>query len=887
MTTKRRQAHLSVFTLIVLSVGFFSACQFTMPHSAEIKASPTVYAPLGEATVTLSDYLSPADLFQGLEEAVGEMPITFYDYIDPAEPDVFKVVAHYPVLSVPLDLGEYLDQIDLDSMLAQSIPTISIPVPSISESVSDSISLALSDDILAAIQNSIAPVNNTLYETGLPSTQELPPFTADINLSEISGISFTSGTMRLNFSTSGTTAGLVLTLSNIELRDASDQVLLSSTDTVDAVAGGYADFDLSGVTLPENSVFHATVTTSGGTMGQGFTLTSTPSLIDPVISAVSGLTLSEALTIPTTPIDVGSAFIEAAIAAGSMELTVDALPATWTGFTRTVSISVQQTDGLTLSDSTTGTTLNFDLAGQSINSNPISVSGEILIEATDGTINELSAEPYPFNYTTAFEITGFTSITIAEPAGMESSYNINQTLPTDLTDLVSQIVFAEVGADLSITNTLPTGNNLNMDISSAAFGISTQSISALGGESIAQEFSVSNTNYTFVPASYPTVDFNITLGLSGWDQVAETITISGIEPGQTYTIGGDVQLIMDWTSVTVDASSFTQIGSYPAVGDDPISLAVINDIIGPGLELADIPTYLFLSGLPEGNTPSGYTRISYTDTEAAAQSLYIVGTDNAGTPDAASIPIVAPVSLSSIAVAAPTDEDPARTYAQLDAFTLPAEGTYSGYVNAADIINDRAADISIDYSIGLGDSFTLEKASLTADSVLTIQAELLLILPLKFNITDPDGVTITIPEMDTLITGDLFGREEEVPLDDDLQMALEALQSISLNLDVTNNLHVNAQATLSAPSSDPEETYEFSKTVNLNNGLQTISLTREDVEYALRTIPFTPQIDLSIPYEEEGYWLSRSGSLTIGVSVGAVTDFEQTFTFDNSDEGGN
>src|SRR5574344_1104592 len=126
-------AAFGAFSLLVSSCSFFSNMQ--VPESVDVKTNAKYSVPLGKASYDISSVFGKDTLKTSMQNSLGSTS-SVYDYVLSPTDDTLTYLLHYPVYRVPVDIGSYLDSLDLSSALdgdkgiafSQSIalPTVAI-----------------------------------------------------------------------------------------------------------------------------------------------------------------------------------------------------------------------------------------------------------------------------------------------------------------------------------------------------------------------------------------------------------------------------------------------------------------------------------------------------------------------------------------------------------------------------------------------------------------------------------------------------------------------------------------------------------------------------------------------------------------------------------------
>ncbi|AEE17832.1 hypothetical protein [Treponema brennaborense] len=100
----------------------------------QVKASPSLYAPLGGHSVEVAEYVSIDKIKKALEPNPLESDsaaskVIVYDYTATDADDTATFVVYYPLMDIPVDFSKYLEDIDLTAGLNTSLSDISFTVP--------------------------------------------------------------------------------------------------------------------------------------------------------------------------------------------------------------------------------------------------------------------------------------------------------------------------------------------------------------------------------------------------------------------------------------------------------------------------------------------------------------------------------------------------------------------------------------------------------------------------------------------------------------------------------------------------------------------------------------------------------------------------------------
>ena len=112
--------------LILIIAGSLISCKMSLFSKVEVKAAPNIYAPLGEKTLEIKEFVS----LEKMENLIGtdnEALVFQYpqnqDGVAENENAPMTFMIYYPIMELPLNLGEYIEGIDLSSFNA-AIPEV-------------------------------------------------------------------------------------------------------------------------------------------------------------------------------------------------------------------------------------------------------------------------------------------------------------------------------------------------------------------------------------------------------------------------------------------------------------------------------------------------------------------------------------------------------------------------------------------------------------------------------------------------------------------------------------------------------------------------------------------------------------------------------------------
>lgn len=148
----------SFFAALICLPIIFTSCDFgnySLPSSITVKTDADLGLYLGKVNYDFSNTLDINSLTEQMTQSLGEN-VQVYQYLDDeseaSKEDALTYLVHYPVAKVELDVGTYLNDLNLDSMLSSSGSSgmnfsQTLNVPKVSSSLENSISVNLVDKI--------------------------------------------------------------------------------------------------------------------------------------------------------------------------------------------------------------------------------------------------------------------------------------------------------------------------------------------------------------------------------------------------------------------------------------------------------------------------------------------------------------------------------------------------------------------------------------------------------------------------------------------------------------------------------------------------------------------------------------------------------------------
>ena len=926
-----------VSCIFVFITIIFSCTNITTPKKITIQTDPELNVSLGKIETSLTDYFS----VEKIKELIGENEnFSIYDYKHDKNDDTLRFLAQ-------IDYSMEIDGLDVEGSLKELesldpisfgyeedgvTPSVLFSIPEINQTIDiDPISLNLTENITSSIKD-FSSISFQGLQPGLIQDLENQniPYPIELCNDEFDTVTFGDGTsLEIGFEkitgSSITTAKinkvsiynaqdiLGMSVKEFNEKDISldilnlgsvnfDNPIASTTTETDLIAGTNlnSSINLSNVTLPKDICLVLTVSFEGG---DGYS----PVEITTTKSEFSGLTFKEITGFNTqTPIeipfpaidniDIGSgieglksATIGSEDTDGEIIFSFDNLPS---GITPTTKLSFTQANteyqGLNINNETIENN-KISLAGKSLNTNPIQISGNIQIEAVNADI-DLTQE---LKVSTGVKIEKFASISMEDSIIPQDVFTQTYSYPLDdIAEYVNKITFNEVGLDLKLCNGLPF--EATMNVTSNFLRLSNQPYTFEGNNSglQGQKITSGSPETPLVKEITNTTEFDLSINLS-LPSSNGVITIPNVVTGTDYKFYGQAELIIDWFSVNFilpdDYSGFK--GSFPEEGGELIDLSSITNILGDDITLSGIKPNLYLSS-PLFKTGAALEKakiqtvmkVSYTKDDNEITE-YLVGSDTSR--DALKIvdfPKLIPDKNSIIMGKLP---EPSTELSKL-----------------IDIMLSGAKNLKIEYDIELSDStdtgdlstgITIEKSKIdNLPQSSEIKIGILIDLPIIFSVKPNEKgygainfislINQNSDQTEPTTETDFFGRSAGEELEG-LTTIFDFIENAAIKLQYKNNTGMVLTLVIKDTN---EKNQTFSKIVNLGKGEGTIELKfdENDAKYIQATTPFYPDIlEIQLPGNKTStteYKIKRNASLDVTLQGSIKTDINYSIDLDSS-----
>ena len=895
--------------VLAAAIPVIVSCNWKIPESVSVKTNAEYNFTIGTFSEKLSKYLSVDTLTKQMESSSSDVSFYVYDYYPVTDNKEIasggtasqKFLVDFSLQEIPIDIGSYLDKMDFaDQLKGMSFDqTFDVPDLSVS-SFEEPINLSdINKKIRENADLNFGAITIPHGINGTLSEEQCPLQNVTVNAPEFKALEFYSGSLVLNIICNETP--VVSTNLKISLLDGDDKEI-TSVSNVDLLTQSEIFLPLAGKTLVPKMKLKVSGTSSGGTSGNNSTYSISASFSDDsTISRATGLTMSidPVFINQEVKIETEDAFVSCEIGdksetEKSLLSILTKLPDGWTGVTADREIN--------LSGAITAADAEFDKTGESdeylikrtlllngktyskketggVLSGDINVVGKINISLNNADIVLPNGEAPKIMISTSCSITKVNSMTIdlsKYKSPIETNIEVNEDLPSEVSDFIETINLKPSGMNVSYYNTLPEGNDIGFTVNSSFFGIVDKKDTMNGGTGTADAPSESmkflGAKKTVNTASENIIDFSAEMEFPGkTEKNPDYVTLKNIEIGQSYAVGVTVEPVFAWESITLKTASTAVKGNVDTGLNVSKIFKSLTDELGDDsfisrIELTQIPLYLYsiVPSVIEDFTFTGELSAAAYDAEDNLVGEKIKITDDF---------VISDSVLPALQKAAGSDS------------IVTGFGDTSHHsTNIADLFNAHASgNIKIDYDFQLGKSdagssdptIEIKKADLDGldeDSV-SIRLHVRFVLPLELKVAELDenpneSVVIDIMKLMDLEKGDdLFSRSEPTDLDD-MEKYIDAIDSAGIRYSVKNNVLQSDKVPYIELDTQDDSLQNEMYNISFSTG--TLNIEIDDMKDILRSYPFSPTVKLKIPVGT--YKIPRNAEAGVGLSVYIKTD---------------
>lgn len=898
--------------VFLAAVPFIISCGYEIPETISVKTNAEYNFIVGERKQSLSEYLSVETLKQSMNPEGSEFSFDIYDYYPKADRQSAerggyssqKFLADCSLYEIPIDIGEYLDQMNFSESLKDMSFEQTFDVPSLAvDSYKEPLKLPdLNEEIRKSADLGFNPIKIPHGIKGSIPEESCPSQTINVRSPEFEALTFYSGFLELT-----------LECQDIPIDKTDLTVCLNTADGTEITRTSGVNLNqksntiflpLAGKTLYQTMNMKVSGTSQdSGSPGSFSTYT-----VSARISDDAKISRATRLSMEIDPINVDQrviigtddAFVECEIGDKSADeksvLSIETkLPDGWSGITA-VSKEISLEGALTAENSefdTASETGNYllnrslPLKGKIYKKGDIQVVGNLNIKLTNATVVMQNGEIPSIEISTTCDITKVNSMTVdlaKYESPIQTKIEESEPLPSEVTDVIEKMELLPSGMNVEYFNTLPEGNDITFTVNSGFFGISNSTKAMNGGTSEEKpgKMEFLGVEKTVKPAETSKIDFTAEMQFPGASAENSYVTLRNIEIGKSYTVSAKVTPVFEWESVTLKTDA-----------------TAVNGNVDTGLNISEI----FNSLTEELGDDSFMDRIAltriplyvYAVVPSVVEDFEFTGTMEAVAYDDAGIPIENAVTIAENKI------NPTFTKLQLDSednsivigFGESDESSVKK-VDIAALFNSRnAKNIKIEYDFNLGSkkqgeakpTVEISKEDLDklegTDSV-SIRLHARLVLPLELEILkngdSSDPVTIDVMNLidSDVPDDDLFGRDEATDIDD-IKKYIDAIEYAGIRYKMDNKIlrysATEKDVKLVLTMKDESGSSVYSNEISLadsSNNWDSFKIETKDVERLLETYPVRSDIRIELPVGE--LIIPRETEIGLNLALSVKTD---------------
>ena len=910
--------------IAVCSLIFISCGDYQIPQSVSIKTDADYNFSVGSIEQDLSSFLNIKTISEKLNSSLSEgnknafSSFSVYDYRPPltdSGTQSQKFLAEVKLQEIPVDISEYLSNMDISTSLKEQSFEQQFTIPSLSvDSLSSDLELPDFNEIIKTNAQINLPSDSIIIPGALNSSIE--PITINVNIKspEFSSISFYEGNIQVSIKTDMDPHGSEVS-ATLRLLDSDDNLISSASNKI--TNKGTFLLPIDGKTLKTNMKLELSGTQSGGILGESLSYKIECLFSAIKIKEIKGLKmdLGEQGNLSVDQniyIGTDDTFVSCVIGEGFIS-SVAKIPETWKGISSvpdlTIEGALKKSDGSSIVESDFSKTdenlpyilnRNLNLKGCTFSREPeaIHVKGTVQIKLDDvnGADIYLEKDTTGLNkikVDTTCSITEIQSIIIdTAKAGIQDklSFKDEQELPPEIKTYVDNIILTKAGIEGTYTNTLPQGNDFTAEFSSNFLFSSPTSKSQvfLNGEKLPlSEELINTTENTIKFSDSSKIDYALQIKLPGATlEHPEYAQFKNVKIGETYKIAINIKPVFDWKSITINtAASKMQLDQKIETDFNlstmfkEISSSFGDDEFFQKIELTKMPLYLYFSCPSQLDVLKNIKYKGLLKFVCGEEKLYVVGSEENGKEKDGTLQFITnqPLQFQD------SSEESQIVTSNISNFPSSYSGDVADMVNSTKHVQD--SKLTIEYCLRISDSKNEEKDKITisksdfeqikADtSTSTISIFARIIIPLEMKITEQ--IDLNINKLANLNEDtDIFNRTEAPDLSEIMKYA-QIVESMSVSYNSENkffNYQNDSSKSLqfifdTGMTNLTTNVYGEKGDLNLKNG--TIKIVYEDIKKILEQYPFTPKMTVRLP--EGNVYLPQDPSIKINCNIGLSTN---------------
>lgn len=853
----------TVLSAAVLSAAVFfaAACGLQPVSTIKVKASPELYLPLGTKSFSADDYISPtsfADMLKSGNSSDRKGQIYYYNPPNLKEEDAgqLRYLIHYPLQSFTFDVSNYFGKEGTGTALSRSFDT-SIDIPTIEEKVPTTVNTYDINTKLLAAFNKGDPQSKNIT-SGATGQVELP---LNVRFEGFRTVTFENYSAALTVSTQSATVSYSITSATLSTNGSDiPGTITNNWDNTKDIR-----FPLDGRTIGADMRLSITINvlhSTGGAIEITRKLDGTIARADGVSADLDDIELSEG----SINIALPEGFRSAKIGTGSVNLDVPQ-PAGWQNITMQYKTSISQSgvSGLNLAPvAFTAVGTPIDLAGQQLNSNRQFTYKPVLkVRLNDATYTRSDT---PIQAECSVSIGKFETVTLANRQDFAKAQN--EPVPSDMKKWVQSIHIKKVTAKVVLTNNLPEGNPININLESDVFGIKGTDHNGTSGVFPAQAQNNEQNypgkeNFDLDITTTQTFDLS-TRVVPGFSSEQNAYTLKNIETGKKVAFSGKVDFDIDWESMVVKADK-EQKTSFPEKG--VLNVPMLSQLKKAGIKLDKIPMYFY----------AGSNSNLFGDTEIKlGLSVESLTENGISTPK----PLL---SESHKLVPLPADafKDAEGEEGKTKTLTKAVPEPMFTVHDLHETLNTYPDGIRFNYTISMDKGVTITREAYNKakeGGSATINVDLLLDFPIGFTVAKPKGDDETEGALEL---SSLMGKQNPIELvgqdgsfNGGIPLTKEQLRvkKLQLNTYLENKSGFSPAFILRINDKDNKNKLLDDKKISLAAGNQELKFTSEEWDKLKEAGAFIPVLYLKL--EPGSHKLKKDLDFKITLSVTVAADIE-------------
>lgn len=910
--------------IAVCSLIFISCGDYQIPQSVSIKTDADYNFSVGSIEQDLSSFLNIKTISEKLNSSLSGgtknafSSFSVYDYrptTDDTNPSQ-KFLAEVKLQEIPVDISEYLSNMDISTALTEQSFEQEFTIPSLSvDSLSSDIDLPDFNEIISSSAEIGLPPDLKIIIPGNLNA-EIEPFPININVTspEFSSISFYQGNLQVSIITDEEVYGSTVD-AKLELLDSDGNLVSQASNTITNQATFL--LPIAGKTLKPNMKLKLSGKQSGGK-----DLNRPEYKIRCIFSAIKikeiiglKMDLGEQGNLSVDQkvyIGTDDTFISCVIGEGSLSA-IAKIPEKWTGVSSDSDLRIEgalkKSDGNAITESDfdksqekppyiLNRTLNLKGHTFSKESEAINVKGTVKIKLDDvnGANIYLEQDTTGLNkikVDTTCSIKEIESIIIdTAKAGIQGklSFKDEQELPPEINTYVDNVILTKAGIEGTYTNTLPQGNDFTAEFSSNFLFSSPTPKSQVfeHGENRSLDESLVNTTGNTIKFSESSkIDYAFNVKLPGaTKEHPEYAQFNNVKIGETYKIAINVKPVFDWKSITINTAA-SEMQLKQKIETDfnlstmfkEISSSFGDDKFFKKIELTKMPLYLYFSCPSQLDVLKNIKYKGLLKFVCGEKKLYVVGSEKNGKEEDGTLQFITnqPLEFQD------SSEESQIVTSNISNFPSSYSGDVADMVNSTKDVQD--SKLTIEYCLRISDSADEKKSQITISktdfdkikddkSPSTISIFARIIIPLEMKITEQ--IDLNINKLANLNEDtDIFNRTEAPDLSEIMKYA-QIVESMSVSYNSENkffNYQNDSSKSLqfifnTGMTNLTTNVYGEKGDLNLKNG--TIKIIYEDIKKILEQYPFTPKMTVRLP--EGNVYLPQDPCIKINCNIGLSTN---------------